>query len=162
MWAPDPSPPAESAHRGAEWDGIALMKTAAQLIAEIDRAQAARERLTAEQEEQSAKMLAWLFAELNTAAVRVRYNEPDVKLIAGDGPGFVIDRFGKLLCRVSGRNGGVRIVRVPIPKAEEFTDYEGALRGVLELLHEDCCRRPQDDRDPLKQADEPREPAGAA
>jgi hypothetical protein len=140
---------------------MALMKTAAQLIAEIDRAQAARERLIAEQEEQSAKMLAWLFAELNTAAVRVRYNEPDVKLIAGDGPGFVIDRFGKLLCRVSGRNGGVRIVRVPIPKAEESTDYEGALRGVLELLHEDCRRRPHDDRDPLKQADE-REPAGTA
>ena len=124
------------------------MKTAAQLIVEIDRAQTTRERLAAEQGEQSAKMLAWLFAELSTAAVRVRYNAPDIKLVAGDGPGFVIDRYGKLLCRVSGRNGGVRIVRVPIPKAEEFTDYESALRSVLELLHEDCRRRPQDDRDP--------------
>jgi hypothetical protein len=141
---------------------MASMKTAAQLIAEIDRAQAARARLAAEQEEQSAKMLAWLFAELNSAAVRVRYNEPDVKLVAGDGPGFVIDRYGKLLCRVSGRNGGVRIVRVPIPKAEEFTDYEGALRSVLELLHEDCRRRPQDDRDPLEQAHERRAPVGTA
>jgi len=137
------------------------MKTAAQLIAEIDRAQAARERLAAEQADESAKMLAWLFAELNSAAVRVRYNEPDIKLVAGDGPGFVIDRYGKLLCRVSGRNGGVRIVRVPVPRAEEFTDYEDALRSVLELLHEDCRRRPQDDRDPLEQAAEPRAPVGA-
>jgi hypothetical protein len=141
---------------------MASMKTAVQLIAEIDRAQVARERLAAEHDEQSAKMLAWLVAELNTAAVQVRYNAPDIKLVAGDGPGFVIDRYGKLLCRVSGRNGGVRIVRVPIPRAEEFTDYEGALRSVLELLHEDCRRRPQDDRDPFEQADEPREPAGTA
>src|SRR5262245_53301796 len=106
--------------------GWLSMKTAAQLIAEIDRAQAARERLATEQADQSAKMLAWLFAELNSTAVRVRYNAPDIKLVAGDGPGFVIDRYGKLLCRVSGRNGGVRIVRVPVPRAEEFTDYEGA------------------------------------
>ena len=78
------------------------MKTAAQLIAEIDRAQAAREQLAAEQDERSTKMLAWLVDELNTAAVRVRYNDPEIKLVAGDGPGFVIDRYGKLLCRVCG------------------------------------------------------------
>ena len=45
-------------------------------------------------------MLARLIAELNTAAVGVRYNEPDIKLLAGDGPGFVIHRYSKLLCRV--------------------------------------------------------------
>jgi hypothetical protein len=138
------------------------MKTAAQLIAEIDRAQAARERLAAEQDERSTAMLAWLVDELNTAAVRVRYNDPEIKLVAGDGPGFVIDRYGKLLCRVSGRNGGVRVVRVPGPKAEEFTDCEGALRSVLELLHEDCRRRPQDDREALEASNEPREPADTA
>jgi hypothetical protein len=135
------------------------MKTAAQLIGEIDRAQAARERLAAEQDQRSTEMLAWLAEELNTAAVRVRYNNPEIKLVAGDGPGFVIDRYGKLLCRVCGRNGGVKVVPVPGPKAEEFTDCESALRSVLELLHEDCRRRPQDDRDALEAPNKPREPA---
>ena len=137
-----------------------MMKTAAQLIGEIDRAQAARERLVAEQDQRSTEMLAWLVEELNTAAVRVRYNNPEIKLVAGDGPAFVIDRYGKLLCRVSGRNGGVKVVPVPGPKAEEFTDWEGALRSVLELLHEDCRRRPQDDRDALEAPNAKREPAG--
>jgi len=128
------------------------MKTAAQLIGEIDRAQAARERLAVEQDERSTTMLAWLVDELNTAAVRVRYHDPEIALVAGDGPGFVVERYGKLLCRVSGRNGGVRVVPVPGPKAEEFTDCEGALRSVLELLHEDCRRRPHDDRQALLEA----------
>ena len=142
--------------------GWPLMKTAAQLIAEIDRAQAARERLAAEQDQRSTEMLAWLAAELNTGAVQVRYNGPEIRLVAGDGPGFVIERYGKLLCRVSGRNGGVRVVRVPGPKAEEYTDCEGALRSVLELLHEDCRRRPQADRDSLEAPNKSRELADTA
>jgi len=117
---------------------MASMKTAAQLIVEIEREQAARERLAVEGRRSSPQNAGRAIRRTQHAAVQVRYNEPDVKRVAGDGPGFVIDRYGKLLCRVSGRNGGVRIVRVPIPKPEESTDYAGALRSVLELLHEDC------------------------
>jgi hypothetical protein len=125
-------------------------KTAEQLIAEIDQEHADIQQLVAEQDAQSAKMLARMFADLNRTAVSERYNGPDIKLVAGKGPDFVVERYEKILCRVSGHFGGVRVVRHQNPKAEDFMDFDAALKSVLRLLHEDWLQRPHDTRDPLQ------------
>jgi hypothetical protein len=52
-------------------------------------------------------MLTWLLAELDTPHVKATFGEPEFNLVAGVGPDFVIDREGKHICRVSGRNGRV-------------------------------------------------------
>jgi hypothetical protein len=60
----------------------------------------------------------------------------------------IVERFGRLLCRISGRDGGVSVSRVPAPKAWAFTENEtqDALKRVLEILTDDCEERPHDTR----------------
>jgi hypothetical protein len=120
------------------------MKTAAQLIAEMEQKYAEIARVEAEQYAASAKILAWMFAELNTAAVKERFPDVRFHLVADEGPPFVIYWGDKLLGRVGdSQDGGVRAVIGSdksierfTTRTEEFTDAEGALGGLLELLRD--------------------------
>jgi len=110
------------------------IKTAEQLIAEIVEERAERLRIEAEKERKSAQMLATIYTELKRTAVAVAFNGPDIGLVAGEGPDIIVERYGRLLCRISGRDGGVRVNRVPVQKAWDFTEdaTQDALKCVLE------------------------------
>jgi hypothetical protein len=81
------------------------IKTAGQLIAEIVEERAERARIEAEQDKKSEKMLATLYTELRRTEVAVAFNGPEIKLVADAGPDIIVERFGRLLCRISSRDG---------------------------------------------------------
>ena len=124
------------------------IKTAGQLIAEIVEERAERARIEAEQDKKSEKILATLYTELRRTEVAVAFNGPEIKLVADERPDIIVERFGRLLCRISSRDGGVSVGRVPAPKAWAFTGNEtqDALKRVLEILTDDCAERPHDTR----------------
>jgi hypothetical protein len=125
------------------------IKTAEQLIAEIVEERAERLRIEAEKERKSAKILATVYTELKRTVVAVAFNGPDISLVGGEGPDIIVERYGRLLCRISGRDGGVRVGRLPVQKAWDFTEdaTQDALKRVLEILTDDCEERPHDTRD---------------
>jgi hypothetical protein len=86
-------------------DGFCL-NNAPRIGIEINRAQAA------------GKRVAGALDELKAAAVGMPENAPAIKLIAGDGRGFVLIARARSCCRVSGRDGWKLVGR--LPQTEDF------------------------------------------
>jgi hypothetical protein len=137
-----------------------MRKNVSQIIAEMDADLQEQARQEEELQRTSKEMIDWLYAQLDTHDVRVRFNGADIKLIS-DGVCIGVDRNGKMVCGVVRRQGGVMVEHqkdTPTfkePHAYEynvvqFHDYEKCLRHILELLHADCLDRPQDTRDPFQ------------
>jgi hypothetical protein len=124
--------------------GLATMKTAAQLIAEMEQKYAEIARVEAEQYAASAKILAWMFAELNTAAVKERFPDVRFHLVADEGPPFVIYWGDKLLGRVGdSQDGGVRAVIGSDKSIERFTTkFQDHVSDVI-ARHWECRHWPR-------------------
>lgn len=144
------------------------MKTASQIIAEMDAEHARHRQVAAEELEQSVKMLDWLFEQLKSAAVSVKFGGPRVHKVweirdgkAAEGSDLMVCRHDRILCQLIRSYNGVRVIPEDSRTAEDCADGERALRKVLEVLRADVVKHPQDDRDPPADVHKPYEPVSA-
>ena len=126
------------------------MKTASEIIGEMAAEHASRQQSAAE----VLKMLDWLFEQLNSTEVSVKFNGLDIYRVSEVRDGQIVDghdvrvqRYGRLLCELTPSNIGVWVIPEDRRLVEHCWDGERALRRVLEILRADFVMRPQDDRE---------------